>query len=119
MASPLVGASLETGLNYMAYEQSLSFLRGLENPVWSTSAAVFAAGSAAGCVIGSVLTPIELIKCRMQMDTQKHYMVSRKSLLSRLLGLSLLSACSCSTFARLSDHLHRIVPTNGRALGIV
>mmetsp|Transcript_3612 Transcript_3612/g.10852 ORF Transcript_3612/g.10852 Transcript_3612/m.10852 type:complete len:296 (-) Transcript_3612:67-954(-) len=73
VASPLVGGALETGLNYMLYERTYAFLTDRDPRLAQYSATYYLAGSTAGLGIAFVLSPIELVKCRMQVDAHgKH-----------------------------------------------
>ena len=76
MSAPLAGAALETGINYAVYVATLKRLcpgwepggkRGVgENRPPLT--AVAAAAAAAGAALSLVLSPFELVKCRLQAD---------------------------------------------------
>lgn len=68
LSVPLIGGIVETGINYAAYTQSLKFFEGPRAvPQTSSLASVAAAAGFAGFVLSFVLSPAELVKCRMQM----------------------------------------------------
>ena len=62
LAAPLLGGSLETSVNYTVYHAC----RRLLPPDLSPPAAACAAGGAAGVALSVVLSPLELVKCRVQ-----------------------------------------------------
>ena len=62
MSAPLIGGALETGVNYAVYKSTLSRLGHLPEPV-----SVPISGATAGLFLSFIISPVELIKCRMQM----------------------------------------------------
>jgi solute carrier family 25 (mitochondrial carnitine/acylcarnitine transporter), member 20/29 len=63
LSSPLVGGALETGVNYSVYKASLRFLRDrLPEPL-----AVPLSAAIAGFWLSFIVSPAELIKCRLQL----------------------------------------------------
>lgn len=62
MSSPLVGAALETGVNYSVYELTMSRLGHLPDPL-----AIPLSAATAGFFLSFIVSPAELIKCRMQL----------------------------------------------------
>lgn len=76
MSPQLVGGALETGVNYAAYQAMLSWTQrdtsagGLGLPA---AAAVPLSAATAGCVLSFVLTPAEMVKCRLQLGGTERY----------------------------------------------
>ncbi|KAG2425233.1 hypothetical protein HXX76_013818 [Chlamydomonas incerta] len=79
LSSPLVGGTLETGVNYLVYSRVLSLLGSLapgaaaggsvSAPAGSGApplSHVAGAGAVAGVALSFILGPTELVKCRMQ-----------------------------------------------------
>lgn len=62
LPAPLLGGSLETSVNYTVYNAARRAL----SPDTSDVAAALAAGAGAGVALSVVLSPLELIKCRVQ-----------------------------------------------------
>lgn len=62
LSSPLVGGALETGINYGVYESVLPRLNFLPDPV-----AIPLSAATAGFFLSWIVSPAELIKCRMQL----------------------------------------------------
>ncbi|KAG2426438.1 hypothetical protein HYH02_014796 [Chlamydomonas schloesseri] len=88
LSSPLVGGTLETGVNYLVYSRVLDALRasslaasaaaggggvggggvgGADTPGCTPLGHVAAAGAVAGVALSFILGPTELVKCRMQL----------------------------------------------------
>ena len=67
LSSPLIGAALETGVNYGIYEYTVLRVHkilGTENPF-----AIPVAAATAGVFLSFIVSPAELIKCRMQLGS--------------------------------------------------
>ena len=62
LLAPLLGGSLETSVNYTVYHAC----RRLLPPDLGAPAAACVAGGAAGVALSVVLSPLELVKCRVQ-----------------------------------------------------
>uniref|UniRef100_A0A1D1ZPJ2 Uncharacterized protein n=1 Tax=Auxenochlorella protothecoides TaxID=3075 RepID=A0A1D1ZPJ2_AUXPR len=64
LSPQLVGGALECGVNYAVYNESLSYL----SRDWHAPSALSVplAGGAAGFFLSIILSPAELVKCRMQ-----------------------------------------------------
>ncbi|KAJ8902231.1 hypothetical protein NDN08_006639 [Rhodosorus marinus] len=73
LTAPLVGGALETGLNYFLFERALEYTKKSGWLGLSRFQGVFISGCAAGVGIAVVLTPVELVKCRMQVDVKQMY----------------------------------------------
>ncbi|DBA97388.1 TPA: hypothetical protein ACH3X1_015115 [Trebouxia sp. C0004] len=69
LAAPLVGGALETGISYTVYTYTLAQLTAPGEPPTLSFAVPVAAGLA-GIVLSFVLSPFELIKCRLQLGNQ-------------------------------------------------
>ncbi|PSC76045.1 mitochondrial arginine transporter BAC1 isoform X1 [Micractinium conductrix] len=76
MSPQLVGGAVETGVNYAAYQAMLTWTQspaaagGLGLPA---VAAVPLSAASAGAVLSFVLSPAELVKCRLQTGTTDRY----------------------------------------------
>ena len=71
LSSPLVGGALETGVNYAVFAKTMDALRDVPGPL-----AVPASAATAGFFLSFLVSPAELIKCRMQlgaMDASHSY----------------------------------------------
>lgn len=66
LTAPLVGSALETGVNYGVYWQTFKILTAGDKKHIPKIAAVPLAGATAGCFLSLVLSPFELVKCRLQ-----------------------------------------------------
>ncbi|CAI4064229.1 hypothetical protein N7582_002624 [Saccharomyces uvarum] len=64
IASPLVGASLENAMLFVSYNQCHKFLEKHTNV--SSLGEVLISGGVAGSCASLVLTPVELVKCKLQ-----------------------------------------------------
>ncbi|KAG7672182.1 hypothetical protein Ndes2526B_g06834 [Nannochloris sp. 'desiccata'] len=62
LSSPLVGGALETGVNYGVYESVLPQLNHLPDPI-----AIPLSAATAGFFLSWIVSPAELIKCRLQL----------------------------------------------------
>lgn len=62
LSSPLVGGALETGVNYGIFESVLPHLNHLPDPI-----AVPVSAATAGFFLSWIVSPAELIKCRLQL----------------------------------------------------
>lgn len=62
LSSPLVGGALETGVNYGIYESVLPQLNHLPDPI-----AIPISAATAGFFLSWIVSPAELIKCRLQL----------------------------------------------------
>jgi hypothetical protein len=70
MSAPTIGATFENALVFSSYGQ-MKHVLGVQEGSWSSPQSYFAAGAGAGLVAGVVLTPIELIKCRLQTQNSR------------------------------------------------
>lgn len=77
--SPMIGAAFENAAAFLMYGRASAFLldsfyaaehknKGFEKPLW----VVAAAGAFSGLGTGTVLTPVELIKARVQVNPKKY-----------------------------------------------
>ncbi|KAK7202882.1 mitochondrial carrier domain-containing protein, partial [Myxozyma melibiosi] len=78
IASPLIGAAAENASLFVSYEASKSALRSLFYPTLSNSdrlpmQALLVCGATSGAFTSFILTPIELIKCKMQVQNLSLY----------------------------------------------
>lgn len=62
LSSPLIGGALETGVNYAVFQHTMGALDGLP-----TAASIPLAAATAGVFLSVIVSPAELIKCRMQL----------------------------------------------------
>ncbi|KAK9799797.1 hypothetical protein WJX73_010363 [Symbiochloris irregularis] len=91
MSAPVIGGALETAVNYGVYRACLRSLQADEQSLQARDIAL-AAGSA-GFILSFILSPFELIKCRMQLGvaagyTSTHDCVRRTLQQEGLLGLT-------------------------------
>lgn len=63
LTAPLIGGALETGVNYAVFERTKHALRGK----YSEQVAVPASAAFSGLCLSFIVSPVELIKCRMQL----------------------------------------------------
>ncbi|KAK0933480.1 mitochondrial ornithine carrier protein [Friedmanniomyces endolithicus] len=104
VSAPLVGAAAETACLFWSYSVAQDFLRsrvftvkdGQDLPL----SALVTAGAMSGGLTASILTPIELVKCRMQVPLQSPLDPTLRP------GAGLMSA-SLSPFAVISDVARR------------
>jgi len=68
---PLLGGAAETGINYLVYSRALAALQ--EERGLSRGAAIPLAAAAGGVALSFVLSPAELLKCRMQVSSGAEY----------------------------------------------
>ena len=71
LSSPLIGGALETGVNYAVFQRTLKLLDPLPPVV-----GVPVAAATAGFFLSFIVSPVELVKCRMQLgasDTSHSY----------------------------------------------
>ena len=66
VAAPLVGGSLEAGVNYGVFARLYDALTAGDGRALSPAAGGLLAGAAAGVPIAVMLGPTELVKCRLQ-----------------------------------------------------
>ncbi|KAM9917150.1 hypothetical protein OXX59_009529 [Metschnikowia pulcherrima] len=66
LKAPLAGACLESAVLFSAYEYAHSFLRSSTNWPASSMISVCCSGAFSGFAASFVLTPVELIKCNLQ-----------------------------------------------------
>lgn len=66
LLSPLLGASLESSILFVAYNQCDNLLR--KYTQWNVILIILISGSFAGSCASFVLTPVELIKCKLQLS---------------------------------------------------
>lgn len=75
ISSPIVGAALENASLFLTYNAAQNFIRSywysnqLDEDQPLSLATLFLCGSFSGSVTSFLLTPIELVKCRMQIQT--------------------------------------------------
>ena len=73
VTSPVIGAMLENAVVFTLYEQTKLFLLSRNKNPSIKQLSVnqsFVAGGVAGCGTTLVLTPVELIKCRLQIQQE-------------------------------------------------
>lgn len=69
LLTPLLSCTLETALLFYAYEKSKSLLTSLSiSPLWTT----VISGMAAGACTTMITTPVEFIKCNLQVQSSQH-----------------------------------------------
>lgn len=85
--APLVGACLESGVLFSAYEYAQHFFRVLTEWRASSMFSVCCSGAFSGFAAGFVLTPVELVKCNLQVANlqEKTRHESYKSILSQII----------------------------------
>ncbi|CCE63250.1 hypothetical protein TPHA_0E01570 [Tetrapisispora phaffii CBS 4417] len=66
ISSPLVGAAMENAVLFLSYNQCSKFLESRSNLQLSSLQNIIVSGAFAGSCASFVLTPVELIKCRLQ-----------------------------------------------------
>lgn len=64
LTAPLVGGAAETGINYYVYRKALTILR--EDRQWPVQLSIPVSAAASAFALSLVLTPVEAVKCRMQ-----------------------------------------------------
>ncbi|KAG9406475.1 hypothetical protein AC1031_002795 [Aphanomyces cochlioides] len=69
---PLFGTVVETACLFATFGQVKNLLYGTKTESLATSQ-IATAGGVSGCIVSFILTPIELIKCRMQVTTKALY----------------------------------------------
>jgi len=67
LASPLVGSMIDNAVVFTAYKRFQRLL-GVEENVWSSRIKYALAGMGAGVFTATILTPVELIKCKLQIQ---------------------------------------------------
>ncbi|EFN50961.1 hypothetical protein CHLNCDRAFT_141587 [Chlorella variabilis] len=72
MSPQLVGGAVETGVNYAVYQAMLGLTQGPRLAL-PEAAAVPLSAAAAGAVLSVVLSPAELVKCRLQLGGTERY----------------------------------------------
>ncbi|KAJ1920482.1 mitochondrial ornithine carrier protein [Mycoemilia scoparia] len=76
VTSPLVGAMAENAIAFFSYNRIQNFIRYVTSTPTETPLSIpqlFAAGAFAGCAGSLILTPIELIKCKLQVENVQSY----------------------------------------------
>lgn len=92
VSAPLFGAAAETACLFFAYRIAQDILRSTVYPNHGAEKlslpALVMAGAMSGCVTSVVLTPIELVKCRMQVPLQSPMdpTLARSGLAAKSLG---------------------------------
>lgn len=72
LSVPMLGASFENAILFVSYSKASSFVkqvRGLESSQELDTQGIMTAGALSGAATSFVLTPIELVKCRLQVQT--------------------------------------------------
>ncbi len=72
LSAPLAGAMAENALLFLSYSKSQSLIKyysGLDNDAELPLNGIVLAGAMSGAITSFVLTPIELVKCRLQVQT--------------------------------------------------
>jgi hypothetical protein len=80
ITAPIAGAAFENAGAFLFYGRSTAYIRGFLDvkPAEPTPLpGVFVAGASAGLATGTVLTPVELLKCRVQVEQQRAAMEKR------------------------------------------
>mmetsp|Transcript_14356 Transcript_14356/g.43357 ORF Transcript_14356/g.43357 Transcript_14356/m.43357 type:complete len:303 (-) Transcript_14356:2366-3274(-) len=69
LSVPLIAGAVETGINYAVYTQCLPLIEGRAGATARDSSllSVAAAAAVAGVALSPILSPAELVKCRLQM----------------------------------------------------
>lgn len=71
MTSPVLGGAVETGVNYMVYSSTLRWLQGSAETASLTHVGIAAATG--GMALSVVVSPVELVKCRLQLGAYDRY----------------------------------------------
>lgn len=72
LSAPLVGAMFENAVLFVSYSKAsdmVRYFRGIRKDTELDTAGIMASGAMSGAVTSFVLTPVELIKCRLQVQT--------------------------------------------------
>jgi hypothetical protein len=69
ISAPVVGAAFENACLFSAFGQMKRMLTGTDKVELMTISEVIVAGGGAGLLVANVLTPVELLKCKMQVQT--------------------------------------------------
>lgn len=83
ITAPIAGAAFENAGAFLFYGRSTALVReayGVRDAEPTPLPGVFAAGASAGLATGTVLTPVELLKCRVQVEQQKASLEQRPPL---------------------------------------
>lgn len=67
LATPMVGSVLENIVLFVAYSKIQRLIQGPDATSQPTIPQLAVSGAAAGAMVSAVLTPVELIKCKIQM----------------------------------------------------
>ncbi len=70
LSSPVIGAAFEAAVLFSSFGQMTFVLTGTKLPENMSLPQVFFSGAASGFAVAHVLTPVELIKCKMQIQTK-------------------------------------------------
>ncbi len=70
LSSPVVGAAFEAAVLFSSFGQMTYFMTGSKLPENMTMPQVFAAGAVSGFAVAHVLAPVELVKCKIQVQTK-------------------------------------------------
>ena len=70
VSSPVVGAAFEAAVLFSSFGQMTYLMTGSKNSENMTMPQVFLAGAASGFAVAHVLAPVELVKCKIQIQTK-------------------------------------------------
>ena len=70
LSSPVVGAAFEAAVLFSSFGQMTYLMTGSKLPENMTMPQVFLAGAASGFAVAHVLAPVELVKCKIQIQTK-------------------------------------------------
>lgn len=70
VSSPVVGAAFEAAVLFSSFGQMTYLMTGSKLPENMTMPQVFLAGAASGFAVAHVLAPVELVKCKIQIQTK-------------------------------------------------
>jgi hypothetical protein len=72
LSSPVVGAAFEAAVLFSSFGQMTYLITGAKLPENMSMPQVLVSGAASGFAVAHVLAPIELVKCKIQVQTKGH-----------------------------------------------
>ncbi|KAJ2699754.1 mitochondrial ornithine carrier protein [Coemansia sp. IMI 203386] len=73
LTSPLVGAMAENAIAFYAYNRIQSMIRQITNTQELALPHLFLSGGASGAICAFVISPVELVKCKLQVENVQGY----------------------------------------------
>jgi hypothetical protein len=70
LSSPVIGAAFEAAVLFSSFGQMTYVMTGTKLPENMSMPQVFLSGAASGFAVAHVLAPVELVKCKMQIQTK-------------------------------------------------